>query len=30
MMDVMTFLLAMNWLKLYESEHVVSGWWILD
>jgi hypothetical protein len=29
-MDVMTFLLAINWLKLNESEHVMSGWWILD
>jgi hypothetical protein len=29
-MDATTFLMAMNWLKIYDTEHVLAGRWILD
>jgi hypothetical protein len=29
-MDAATFLMGMNWLKIYDTEHVLAGCWILD
>ncbi|KAL3912528.1 MAG: hypothetical protein SGARI_001109, partial [Bacillariaceae sp.] len=29
-LDAATFLMAMNWLKLYDTEHVLAGRWLQD